>query len=143
MSLDNSRPMKIQYALQDASSNYSDKTFNHAMRLAAIVAENQMIPDDLMDDCISLAIMHDLLEDTDYSQVGLPENFGRALDLLTKPDAVSYEDYCKNIKNRCDTNYGKCAYWVKLADIKDHLSLTDTLTDKLKEKYLNGLRYLL
>lgn len=35
------------------------------------------------------------------------------------------------------------AYWVKLADMKDHLSLTDTLTDKLKEKYLSGMRYLL
>ena len=142
MSLDFSNPVRIVDAIRYAS-NYSDKTFSHVMRVAAIVAENRIIPVDLMDDCISLAIMHDLLEDTDCKPSDLPENFGRALNLLTKQDGVSYEDYCKNIKDACISNYGRCAYWVKLADIKDHLSLTDTLTDKLKEKYLNGLRYLL
>lgn len=35
------------------------------------------------------------------------------------------------------------AYWVKLADMKDHLAQTDTLTDKLKDKYLTALPYLL
>jgi hypothetical protein len=32
---------------------------------------------------------------------------------------------------------------VKLADMKDHLMLKETLTDKLKEKYLTGLAELL
>lgn len=35
------------------------------------------------------------------------------------------------------------AYWVKIADMKDHLIQTATLTDKLKEKYLRGLAILL
>jgi hypothetical protein len=30
-----------------------------------------------------------------------------------------------------------------MADIKDHLMLKDTLTDKLKEKYIGALRILL
>ena len=34
-------------------------------------------------------------------------------------------------------------YWVKIADMKDHLAQTDTLTDKLKEKYIEALPYLL
>ena len=34
-------------------------------------------------------------------------------------------------------------YWVKIADMRDHLEQTDTLTDKLKEKYLAALPYLL
>ena len=87
--------------------------------------------------------MHDLLEDTNYNPKGLPENFTNALKILTKAKEVSYDDYCKSIKSVCHINYRKCAYWVKLADMKDHLSLIDTLTDRLKEKYLSGLRYLL
>lgn len=74
-----------------------------------------------------------LLEDTNYNPKGLPENFTNALKILTKTKEVSYDDYCKSIKSVCHTNYRKCAYWVKLADMKDHLSLTNTLTDRLKE----------
>ena len=68
----------------------------------------------------------------------LPDNFQNALLLLTKPDDLSYDEYCQRFK-KYNTNDYLCAYWVKLADIKDHLSLTD----RLKEKYLSGLRYLL
>ena len=49
----------------------------------------------------------------------------------------TYEEYIAKIPK------GSIAYWVKLADMKDHLTLTDTLTEKLKEKYLRGLAILL
>mgnify|MGYP004521726199 CR=1 FL=1 len=142
MSLDSAHSMEISDAFR-AASKYSEDTFMHVMRVASIVARNRMIPADLMNDCLALAIMHDILEETDFKPAGLPENFRKALELLTKPDDVTYEDYCKNIKDQLFTLYGQCAYWVKLADMKDYLTMTDTLTDKLKEKYLSGLRYLL
>ena len=63
--------------------------------------------------------------------------------VYTKTDDELYEDYCRRIRNSADKDYGLCAWFVKLADIKDHLSLTKTLTPKPKEKYLSGLRYLL
>lgn len=56
---------------------------------------------------------------------------------------MSYDEYCKRIKDSVNTPAGKLAWFVKIADMKDHLNKTDTLTDKLKEKYLSGLRYLL
>ncbi len=56
---------------------------------------------------------------------------------------MSYTEYCKRIDLATSTYTGKPAYYVKFADIKEHLYLTDTLTNRLKEKYLNGLRYLL
>lgn len=142
MSLDK-EPMKVSTALKIANQYYPQDKLEHALRVATYVAENEMIPCDYADECIALAIMHDLLEDTNYNPIGLPENFAKALKILTKSKDISYDDYCKNIKDVCRTNYRMCAYWVKLADMKDHLSLTDTLTDKLKEKYLSGLRYLL
>ena len=50
-------------------------------------------------------------------------------------------EYIKNIKENM-VLYPE-VYWVKIADMKDHLAQTDTLTDKLKEKYIEALPYLL
>ena len=62
--------------------------------------------------------------------------------MLTRDkEKVSYEAYLSNLKS----NYNSYpeAYWVKMADMKDHLSETETLTDELKEKYLKALPCLL
>ena len=142
MTLDK-EPVKISDAIRIAKKYYDDDTFNHAMRVAGYISENDTMPIAYKDECIALAIMHDLLEDTRYDGNGLPDNFKLALKSLTKPISISYECYCNRLRDTKNTSWKICAYWVKLADIKDHLNLTDTLTDKLKEKYLSGLRYLL
>lgn len=142
MSLDR-EPMIVADAFQLAKKYYSKEGYDHAMRVAGYVAENQCIPYEYKDECLCLAIMHDLVEDTEYKPSGLPPNFACALKLLTKPKEMSYIDYCKRLRNTSGINYHMCAYWVKLADMKDHLSLKETLTDKLKEKYLTGLAELL
>lgn len=136
------KPVKVSEALRIAKKYYSQDKLDHALRVTTYVSENRFIPYDLRDECVALSIMHDLVEDTKYNPEWLPENFKFALSLLTKPSEFSYDEYCQRFKQH-DTNDYLCAYWVKLADMKDHLSLTDTLTDKLKEKYLSGLRYLL
>ncbi len=95
-----------------------------------------------MDDCIALAIMHDLLEDTEYMSDAITDPyFKECLELITKPDDMGYIDYIKNIKDCYETHPEM--YYVKLADMKDHLLQTETLTDKLKEKYLAALPYFL
>lgn len=136
-------PTTVTYALRMAREYYPQDTYEHVMRVIGYVAENDIIPYEYRDDCVVLAIMHDLIEDTEYTGSGLPENMLKALKLLTKPKELSYVDYIKCIKRRVDTNWGKCAYWVKLADMKDHLSQKETLTEKLKDKYLEALPYLL
>lgn len=141
MSLDK-EPMKVNAALRIAKQYYPQDKLEHALRVSMYVAENTFIPYDLRDECVALAIMHDLVEDTDFKPSGLPDNFQNALLLLTKPKDITYDEYCKMFK-KYSTNDHLCAYWIKLADMKDHLSLTETLTDELKEKYLSGLRYLL
>jgi len=126
-----------------AKEYYDEKTYAHAARVAQYVAENNLIPKSKMDDCIALAWMHDLKEDTNWSgDFGTEyEQFEKCLDWITKPKDMDYIEYIKRIKRWADTRQE--VYWVKLADIKDHLVQTETLTDKLKEKYLTALPYLL
>ncbi len=143
MSLDK-EPMTVSTAMRLAKEYYSEKGYEHAMRVAGYVAEMMIIPREYRDECICLAIMHDLVEDTEFEYSAyMPEYFGKALELLTKPKEMSYVDYCKRLRCTDYTNYKMCAYWVKLADMKDHLCQTETLTDKLKAKYLEGMAYLL
>ena len=134
----------IGQAILTARKYYDENTFYHAMRVAAYVAGDNLMSNSDKDNCIVLAIMHDLLEDTEYKideHSIINHRLEECLKLLTKSKSVSYNDYLKNIKENYATHPE--TYWVKLADMKDHLSLTDTLTDKLKDKYLSGLRYLL
>lgn len=133
----------IRNAIKVAREYYDDSTYQHVMRVAAYVANDNLIPNDKKDDCVALAIMHDLLEDTEVDVSTLPIRFylQNCLNILSKDSKSTYEDYIKNIKDNY-TSYPE-AYWVKLADIKDHLSQTETLTDKLKEKYLSAIPHLL
>ena len=142
MSLDK-EPVKTSFALRMAKQYYPIDKYNHAIRVMRYVGENEMIPYEYQDECVALAIMHDLIEDTEYTGSGLPEYFYKALELLTKPKEQDYIEYIKEIKDTGYTNWRMCAYWVKLADMKDHLAQTETLTDKLKDKYLKALPYLL
>jgi len=132
----------IGYALRMAKQYYDLNTYEHVLRVAAYVADNKMIPDNIMDNCISLAIMHDLVEDTCYKKFNIvPLALQCGIENITKRRYEEYVDYIKRIVRNKDI----CpeAYWVKLADMKDHLAQTETLTDKLKEKYLAALPYLL
>ncbi len=134
----------IGYALRMAKEHYAPKTYEHALRVAAYIADNPMIPDDKMDDCIALALMHDLIEDTDYiggCLSGELEYFKECLKLITKPQDMDYITYVRRIRE-C-SGIKPEVYWVKTADIKDHLAQAETLTERLKEKYLNTLPYLL
>ena len=138
----------ITDAIKVARKYYNDNTYYHAMRVMANVVNDNSIPKEKMERCIVLAIMHDLQEDTEFdylkdSSEELYDSYTEGcLKVLTRDkENVSYEDYLSNIKS----NYNSYpeAYWVKMADMKDHLSETETLTDELKEKYLKALPYLL
>ena len=71
----------------------------------------------------------------------MDEYLKESIGLITRKKNVSYIEYIKNIKENM-VLYPE-VYWVKIADMKDHLAQTDTLTDKLKEKYIEALPYLL
>ncbi len=134
----------IGYALRIAKQYYNPDTYKHVLRVAGFVADNILIPDNKMDNCIALAIMHDLEEDTNWDKnkcCELDKYLKDSIGLITRKKNVSYIEYIKNIKENM-VLYPE-VYWVKIADMKDHLAQTETLTDKLKEKYIEALPYLL
>ena len=142
-------------AYELAKQYYDTKTFEHAIRVAMYVRSNEFLQERYRIDCICLALMHDLLEDTSYSNDTMFEcelgtlskhHFNQALQLLTKPEDMDYISYIKRLKTPSDTiriDARYCAWVVKMADMKDHLAQVGTLTDKLKDKYLEALPYLL
>lgn len=134
----------VSEALFVAKKYYTPETYAHAIRVAEYVEKDNMLNEDSKDACISLALMHDLLEDTEFDASDLDPDLYYALDLLTRKKEVPYDDYCKKIREVAGENeWGFYAYRVKIADMKDHLNQTETLTEKLKAKYLSALRYLL
>ena len=125
-----------------AKSYYDEKTYEHAKRVCNYVIENQLIPTSIKYNCFVLAWMHDLLEDTDFRpEPEFDEYLLECLIHLTKSREEDYLTYIKRIKSTAHI-YPE-VYWVKLADMKDHLAQKETLTDKLKKKYLEALPYLL
>lgn len=141
----------IQKALLLAEAYYDASTLAHAKRVAFYLQDAPFLPEEYRIPCICLGLMHDLLEDTAYTNTPpfLPtcpalssEAFQQALSLLTRPKEMPYLTYIQRFKAKADSP-SLCAWWVKLADMKDHLAQTETLTERLKEKYLEDLPYLL
>ena len=123
------------------------ETFQHSLRVARFASESPLLKaEDEKEIAYLIGLCHDLIEDTKctYKEIvtatGLDEDFVRyVLDALTKRTHETYEEYILRLR-KCNSKH---AYIVKLADMKDHLSQTETLTDELKEKYLKALPVLL
>ena len=129
------------------SQYYDTKTLQHCLRVAKYAVENVCLrSDDDRQIAFIVALCHDLLEDTNISIETIAEvtelnvNFlTNVLGALTRKKSETYLDYIKRLKQ----NQSPYPYIVKMADMKDHLSQKDTLTEKLKEKYWNVLPELL
>jgi len=69
-----------------------------------------------------IALLHDVLEDTDATYTELKELFGieiaHTVLVLTREEGETYEDYIKRVRTNSD------AVAVKIADIADNLSDT-------------------
>ena len=92
------------------------------------------------------ALLHDVVEDTDYTiadleKMGFPANVLEALELLTHNDDTPYMEYVAKIKDN------PIARAVKLADL-DHnsdlsrLDVVDEKALKRREKYRQAIRLL-
>ena len=122
---------------------YSKKKIRHAIRVAeyaAIRAEENRL-DSIRAYMIGLA--HDLLEDTECPEEELVAAIGEtnynSVVLLTKSNDQEYEDYIRKIVESKDSY----AFIVKQADMKDHMTLSNNLTEKLLNKYVPVLHYFL
>lgn len=135
-------------------NNYNDKTYKHAVRVANYVKDNMFLIIGANWFTYCVAMCHDLIEDTsvtfdDIKTACTVNGYIQEYCGLTIADCVlalthnktaeSYIEYLQKIKGL----QNNVVYVVKIADIKDHLMQTETLTDRLKEKYINSIGYLL
>ena len=116
---------------------YPKKKMAHALRVAEYAykaAKDITVISSY--DAYLVGLAHDLIEDTDCPQNQLQEILGTDLFstvvILTKDDKDDYDKYIHSILDSGD----KLAILVKRADMKDHFMQTETLTDKLRNKYL-------
>ncbi len=91
------------------------------------------------DDIICAGYLHDVLEDTKYSQDLIRTNFGDVVlsivNELTFPPDVSDEDYWK----KCDA-MSSDAKWVKMADILSNLSTSNEKSCHFVTKRVKALK---
>lgn len=116
---------------------YPKKKMLHALRVADYAYKTAKdITAISAYDAYLVGLAHDLIEDTDCPQSQLQEILGTdlfsAVVILTKDDNDDYNKYIHSILDSGD----KLAILVKRADMKDHFMQTETLTDKLRDKYL-------
>ena len=98
------------------------------------------------EETVVAALLHDVMEDTDYTaedlkEMGFDGDILEALLLLTHQDGVDYMDYVKKIKSN------PIAKAVKLADLTHNSDLTrlDVVDEKAlerKEKYKKAIEFL-
>lgn len=84
---------------------------------------------------VCVALLHDVVEDTDYTltdliEAGFPAPVTDAIALMTHDDAVPYMDYVKKLRN------DPIARAVKLADLRHNsdLSRLDVIDDRALER---------
>lgn len=142
--------MNISCAIKKAKQYCDKKIYNHSLRVIEHIAEMDIIPNNAMkDDCICLILMYNLIGNTELTEFDAFSEYEEpclieALSLMEKPKSISlYNNYYSRIKKNMNTYSGKLAYFVTLADIKEHLCQKETLTDELKNRYLEGLIKLL
>ena len=126
---------------------YDEKTMEHAKRVAneakslcnlfaSLPYTNNFV--------YQLGLAHDLYEDTTIKRdVWFDRDFEENLQLLTKEKDINYNDYIAKIRRMAVNPKYISAYIVKLADMRDHFAQVDTLTDKLKNKYVAAMPYLI
>ena len=133
-------------AINLAAQYYSKKKLAHGLRVADYVYQDEVVrslgPTN-RDRAYIVGLLHDIVEDTECTQDMIdeifPEEIASAVKVITKHKEIDYNDYIQDILN---SEY-RLAYYVKKADLKDHLTLKETLTDKLKEKYIQVVGYFL
>lgn len=90
----------------------------------------------------TIAILHDVVEDTDIEMAYIYENFpprvSSAVEALTKREGEKHFDYIKRLKSNWD------AREIKIADIVDNLSDTISICEtSMADRYNKSLKILL
>ncbi len=144
-------------AIALATKWYSKSKLAHSMRVANYAIQEAKLleyDEEDIEDIFQVAILHDILEDTECPKNTVSETLHyhsliEALERLTHQEEDTYEEYiiklCDNSNVHDEMQVKSLAYASinKRADMKDHLMLEETLSDKLIQKYFPIVKYLL
>ncbi len=122
----------IKEVIEFARKHYDAETFAHALRVA----------DRVEGDDKAVAILHDIIEDTDATYCDIKWEFDSDLkdevEYITRVKTETYRDYIKRIAICSDASIR-----VKIADLEDHLHGAETLPPgDLGVRYAKALAYL-
>ena len=138
--------MDKQKLMKLAVKWYPEKKLAHAVRVATYAADQPFIDEETADSLWAIGLMHDILEDTPltYQQLNETKLLNslelEAIQILTHhKEDCPYDEYIRSIAEEGNL----FAIVVKRCDMKDHLMLKDTLTEKLQNKYFPVIKYLL
>lgn len=113
---------------------------NHPYRVFEYVGDDD-------EELACVAILHDVLEDTDTTEQELlsifPDEVVEAVKIVTRDEKDNYEYFIDSIRRSGNSN----AIHVKIGDIKDNLSTIENIPDldkrkRLKERYEKALTVL-
>lgn len=144
-------------AIALATEWYSKNKLAHSVRVANYAIQEAKLlgyDEEDIEDIFQVAVLHDILEDTECPKDTVLEvlhyySLKEALERLTHQEEDTYEEYimklCDNSNVHDESQVKSLAYAriIKRADMKDHLMLEETLSDKLKQKYFPVVKYLL
>ena len=113
----------------------------HSYRVAQLAYMNalQSKNADIAEYCYYLALVHDLYEDTDIDKYTFTGQFNNDLLLLTRDKNMTYFEYINEIHNKEKVSN---AYIVKIADLIDHLTRRETLSESLLDRYEKAIKIL-
>lgn len=80
-----------------------------------------------------VALLHDILEDTETTEDELPAEYREDILTLTRKKTETYFEYIERVSKG-----SKRAITIKLLDIEDHLNNKDTLKASLEKRYLKA-----
>ena len=148
---------RTEKAIALATKWYPKGKLAHSMRVANYaIQEAKLLGYDTeeTEEIFQVAILHDILEDTECPRNTVLEtlyyqSLTDALERLTHKEEDSYEEYiiklCDDSNVHDATQVKSLAYAriIKRADMKDHLTIEETLNENLKQKYFPIIKYLL
>lgn len=129
--------LKFEKAKAFAKQRLSVDKYEHSLRVLEYTHDTAKIyMSGVSTEVLIVAILHDIVEDSDATLKDIEEEFGRyirnCVEILThQKEEMSYPDYIDLIMSSPLPE----AMAVKHADMRDHLRQKETLTPKLKEKY--------
>lgn len=96
------------------------------------------VADGFAGDARTVALLHDVIEDTDATLADLEvePHVAAAVDAITRRDGETYFAYIERV------GQNNLARLVKLADLEDHLEQVATLRPSLKTRYEKARRLL-